>query len=90
VGETQRVAFERRAADLAIGERLALLRQRARLRQVDVAKAMGWSQSRVTKHEIGARRLALRDGIALAKLYGVTLNDLDPATDPRTPGPNTT
>ena len=40
---------------------------------------MGWSQSRVTKHEIGARRLTFRDAIALAKMYGVTLDDLDPA-----------
>ena len=89
VGETRRLAFERRAPDLAIGERLALLRRRSGLRQVDVAKAMGWSQSRVTKHEIGTRRVTFRDAIALAELYGVTLNDLNPATDPSRRGPVT-
>lgn len=87
MGESQRLAFERRAADLAIGERLASLRRRAGLRQVDVAQAMGWSQSRVTKHEIGARRLAFRDAIALAKLYGVSLNELDPSTGDGGAGP---
>ena len=88
MGESQRLAYERRAPDLAIGERLALLRRRARFRQTDVAQAMGWSQSRVTKHEIGVRRLALRDAIALAKLYGVTLNDLDPSSDAPARGPS--
>jgi transcriptional regulator with XRE-family HTH domain len=88
VGETQRLAFERRAPDLAIGERLALLRRRARLRQVDVARALGWSQSRVTKHESGSRRLTLRDAFALAKLYGVTLNDLDPTRSHAPPSNN--
>jgi transcriptional regulator with XRE-family HTH domain len=56
---------------------------------VDVAKSMGWSQSRVTKYEIGVRRLTLRDGIALANLFGVTLNELDPATDPKDKGLDT-
>lgn len=50
---------------------------------------MGWSQSRVTKYEIGVRRLTLRDGIALANLFGVTLNELDPATDPKDKGLDT-
>ena len=86
MGESQRLAFERHAVDLAIGERLAFLRRQAGLRQVDVAKAMGWSQSRVGKHEIGARRLALKDAIALAKLYRVELNDLDPDAPPGVSG----
>jgi hypothetical protein len=32
--------------------------------------------------------LTLRDGIALAKLYGVTLNELDPTSEPNATGPD--
>jgi transcriptional regulator with XRE-family HTH domain len=73
--------FDPRIRERAIGQRLAAFRRRAHLTQADVGNALGYSQSRVAKVEIGERRLTLTDAIDLARLYGVSVLDLLPAAD---------
>lgn len=76
VGDSQRLAFERRARERALGERLAAARRKAGMRQSDVGKKLGYSQSRVAKFEIGERRLTLVDAADLCSLYGISILDL--------------
>jgi transcriptional regulator with XRE-family HTH domain len=51
--------------------RLRAAREDARMRQTDVARAMGWPQSQVSKIETGEfRRPRFEDVVRLARLYG--------------------
>ena len=76
--------------DLAVGRRLAAMRNEAGLTQVEVGRRLGFAQSRIAKLEIGTRRLLFSEAIAIAELYGVTLSAFvsEPAVDKRkrTPG----
>jgi transcriptional regulator with XRE-family HTH domain len=64
--------------DLAVGRRLAEARGKAGLSQTEVARRMGFAQSRVAKIEIGTRRLLFSEAIAFAQLYKVPLTDFVP------------
>lgn len=51
-------------------------RERAGLRQVDVAKKMNVDQAAVSKWESGENRISRKYHKKLAKLYGVTVDEL--------------
>jgi transcriptional regulator with XRE-family HTH domain len=52
-------------------DRLRAAREDARMRQIDVARALGWPQSQVSKMERGDyRRPRFEDVVRLARLYG--------------------
>lgn len=51
------------------------LRVNARLRQIDVAAAMGIQQSMVSKYEVGERRLDILEIRALCRLFEISLED---------------
>jgi len=71
------------AADrTALADRLAQLRRRAGLTQVQVSQRVGKPQSWIGKLETGRRSLLFAEAILLAKLYGVPLSALDPNEEP--------
>jgi transcriptional regulator with XRE-family HTH domain len=78
MADSQRREFERRARDRVVGQLVADARGRAHLSQAQVAARLGYSQSRVAKFEIGARRLTLIDADDLARVLGVAVTDLLP------------
>lgn len=67
----------------ALQELLRELRLEAGLRQVDVAKAMNFPQSMVSKYEVGERRLDIPEVRALCKMFGVTLSQFVEKLDSR-------
>lgn len=56
--------------------RLREFRERAGLRQVDVAKKMNVDQAAVSKWESGENGISRKYHKKLAKLYGVTVDEL--------------
>jgi transcriptional regulator with XRE-family HTH domain len=50
---------------------LTAARQEARLRQVDLAKRLGWQQAYVSRYETGERMLAVDEFVAVAQAIGV-------------------
>jgi transcriptional regulator with XRE-family HTH domain len=64
--------------DRQVGRRLAAARAKAGLSQTEVARRMGFAQSRVAKLEIGTRRLLFSEAIGFADLYGISLGELIP------------
>lgn len=56
--------------------RLREYRERAGLRQIDVAKKMNVDQAAVSKWENGENRISRKYHKRLARLYGVTVDDL--------------
>jgi hypothetical protein len=46
-------------------------RQEAKLRQVDLAKRLGWQQAYVSRYETGERMLAVDEFVAVARAIGV-------------------
>lgn len=56
--------------------RLREYRERAGLRQVDVAKKMDVDQAAVSKWESGENRISRKYHKKLAKLYSVTVDEL--------------
>lgn len=59
-------------------QRLRQARQRARLTQAEVARALGTTQGIVSKCETGERRLDPVELAMFAALYGVTIEQLVP------------
>lgn len=51
-------------------------REKAGLRQVDVAKKLNVDQTAISKWESGDNRISRKYHKKLAKLYGVTVNEL--------------
>ncbi|MFH8651684.1 helix-turn-helix domain-containing protein [Sphingomonas paucimobilis] len=45
--------------------------QDARLRQVDLAKRLGWQQAYVSRYETGERQLSVDEYVAVASAIGV-------------------
>lgn len=62
--------------DLAVGRRLAAIRSEVGLSQAEVARRLGFAQSRIAKLETGTRRLLFSDAVAITDLYGVDLSAL--------------
>lgn len=56
--------------------RLREYRERVGLRQIDVAKRMNVDQAAVSKWESGENRISRKYHKKLAKLYGVTVDEL--------------
>lgn len=50
---------------------LTLARRDARLRQVDLAKRLGWQQAYVSRYETGERQLSVDEYVAVALAIGV-------------------
>ena len=48
-----------------------LARRDARLRQVDLAKRLGWQQAYVSRYETGERQLSVDEYVAVALAIGV-------------------
>lgn len=46
-------------------------RQAAKLRQIDLAKRLGWQQAYVSRYETGERMLAVDEFVAVAQAIGV-------------------
>lgn len=59
-------------------ERLSAARKERGLTQADVAQALKWPQSRVSRMESGERRIDVIEAKALATLYKRSLLDLVP------------
>ena len=50
---------------------LTLARRDARLRQVDLAKRLGWQQAYVSRYETGERQLSVDEYVAVSLAIGV-------------------
>ncbi|WP_242122062.1 helix-turn-helix domain-containing protein [Sphingomonas lacusdianchii] len=50
---------------------LTVARRDARLRQVDLAKRLGWQQAYVSRYETGERQLSVDEYVAVALAIGV-------------------
>ncbi|NTS66671.1 helix-turn-helix transcriptional regulator [Sphingomonas sp. HHU CXW] len=50
---------------------LTLARRNAKLRQVDLAKRLGWQQAYVSRLETGERQLSVDEYVAVALAIGV-------------------
>lgn len=48
-----------------------MARRDARLRQVDLAKRLGWQQAYVSRYETGERQLSVGEYVAVALAIGV-------------------
>jgi transcriptional regulator with XRE-family HTH domain len=59
-----------------LSELLRSAREKAGLRQVDVADRLGWPQSAVSKYESGERRLDLVELRQVCEAIGIALVDL--------------
>lgn len=59
-----------------IGDKLAAFRRRAGMSQQEVAPAIGTSRQTISNRELGQGSPALDKAAELARLYGVTLDDL--------------
>jgi transcriptional regulator with XRE-family HTH domain len=67
---------EHRRQLVRLGDLLRQARMKAGLRQADMAKRLGRSQSYVTKYESGERRLDLFELYLMCEATGVPLEDL--------------
>jgi Zn-dependent peptidase ImmA (M78 family)/DNA-binding XRE family transcriptional regulator len=63
-------------SDLAIGQRLRIARESAKLRQEDAAERLGMSRTTVVAIERGDRRARFEEVRAFAQLYGTSVNAL--------------
>ena len=57
-----------------VAKRLELFRKSLGMRQVDLARELGWSQQKWGQWEKGKRKPNISDMIELAERYGVTLD----------------
>lgn len=65
-----------RAADVAIGQRIRLLREHRRLTQAQLARAIGVSYQQVYKYERGIDRLSVGRLVLIATALSVSPHDL--------------
>lgn len=67
----------------ALQDLLREFRIKSGLRQIDVANALGFPQSVVSKYEVGERRLDLLEIKQLCDLFGISLLDFVKALESR-------
>lgn len=73
---TEDVRKEKQAAKFSLGEAIKANRLRCKMTQEFVAEAIGVSRQAVSKWEIGASDPSTSNLIALAKLFGVSPEEL--------------
>ena len=81
---SEMLASDEEATHRAIGRLLGDAREKAGMPQTHVARALGLTQSRVARLELGRRRLLFWEAVAFAALYGVPLSAFDPSRHPAT------
>ena len=74
--ESKEVREEKNSVKKALGEILKEHRVRCKMTQEFVAERLGVSRQAVSKWENGASNPSMSNLIALAKLYGVTVEDI--------------
>jgi transcriptional regulator with XRE-family HTH domain len=62
--------------DALVAENVRATRARRRLRQEDLADALGWSRATITTLENGSRRVTLADAVFLCRALEVDLREL--------------
>ncbi|HZT02026.1 MAG TPA: helix-turn-helix domain-containing protein [Steroidobacteraceae bacterium] len=70
------ISQEERAFFVALGARIAQLRKNASITQVQLAEFLGVSQQTVNAYEMGHRRMAISALPRLARLLGVSIEEL--------------
>ena len=70
------ISQEERAFFVALGARIAQLRKNANITQVQLAEFLGVSQQTVNAYEMGHRRMAISALPRLARLLGVSIEEL--------------
>lgn len=70
------ISQEERAFFIALGARIAQLRKSANITQVQLAEELGVSQQTVNAYEMGHRRMAISALPRLARLLGVSIEEL--------------
>ena len=74
--ESKEVREEKKSVKKALGEILKEHRARCKMTQEFVAERLGVSRQAVSKWESGASDPSMSNLIAMAKLYGVTVEDI--------------
>lgn len=67
---------ERKASDMTLGERIQTYRKRAGLSQEALAEQLGISRQAVSKWEVDAAQPELDKVVALARVFGITTDEL--------------
>jgi transcriptional regulator with XRE-family HTH domain len=70
------ISKEERAFFVQLGTRIAMLRRVQNITQVQLAEALGVSQQTVNAYEVGRRRMPVSSVPALARLFGVSVEEL--------------
>lgn len=70
------ISQDEKAFFVQLGARIAELRKAAGITQVEMAEILGVSQQTITAYEVGRRRMAISALPILAKLFGVSLDEL--------------
>lgn len=63
------------------GDRLRGLREGRGLKRSELADMLGVSEQKIGHLETGARGVSIPDAVRLAKIFGVTLDELVPVDD---------
>jgi len=70
------ISSEEREFFVALGERITHLRKARGITQVQLAETLGVSQQTVQAYEVGRRRIQVSTLPVVAKLFGVSLEEL--------------
>jgi len=70
------ISTEEKAFFAQLGARVAELRKAQNITQVQLAETLGVSQQTVNAYEVGRRRMPVSSVPALAKLFGVSVEEL--------------
>lgn len=73
---TVAISNDERAFFIALGARIAHLRKEEDITQVQLAELLGTSQQTITAYEVGRRRVPVSSLPKIAKLFGVSVEEL--------------